>query len=78
MHHELKIQNDYYQAKTEGLKLFEIRNNDRGFQKGDTVSYTNPEFPFIARKGKWEITYVTSFAQKDNFVVFGEKKITDE
>ncbi len=75
MHHILKIKEAYYQAKVMGLKLFEIRYNDRGFQKGDTVSYkversasywTDPQ-------GLYEITYVTGFGQQDNWVVFGER-----
>lgn len=75
MHHVLKIEDAYYDAKIEGIKLFEIRFNDRGFQKGDTVSYTRNNPPFWERDGIWEITYVTAYNQKDNFVVFGENKV---
>jgi hypothetical protein len=35
--HELKIWPVYYQAVKSGQKTFELRNNDRGFQKGDRV-----------------------------------------
>lgn len=74
-HHVLKIEDAYYEAKVAGDKLFEIRHNDRGFQKGDTVSYTKPPTGHFDRKGKWEITYVTGYQQRDDFVVFGEKRI---
>lgn len=37
MKHELKIWPQFYQAVADGSKTFEIRKNDRGFQKGDIV-----------------------------------------
>lgn len=40
MTHELKIQKQWADAKLAGEKPFEIRKNDRGFQKGDIVHYT--------------------------------------
>lgn len=39
MTHELKIEKQWADAKLAGQKPFEIRYNDRGFQKGDTVKY---------------------------------------
>lgn len=39
MTHELKIQKQWADAKLAGEKTFEIRRDDRGFQKGDTVRY---------------------------------------
>lgn len=39
MTHELKIQKQWADAKLAGEKPFEIRRNDRGFQKGDVVRY---------------------------------------
>lgn len=37
MIHELKIDPQYYQRIANGSKTFEVRENDRGFQLGDTV-----------------------------------------
>lgn len=37
-HHDLKIHPEHYNNVKDGTKTFEIRENDRGFQKGDTVS----------------------------------------
>ena len=39
MIHELKIRKQWADAKFAGEKPFEIRVNDRGFQKGDVVRY---------------------------------------
>ena len=74
-HHVLKIEDCFYHAKIAEDKLFEIRyNGDKGFQKGDTVSYLTENGTF-EREGVWEITYVCSYAQKDNFIVFGEVRL---
>lgn len=35
--HELKTDNDVFQASSDGLKRFEIRLNDRNFQVGDVL-----------------------------------------
>jgi ASC-1-like (ASCH) protein len=74
-HHEIKIQKEFMQAKVAGDKPFEIRLNDRGYQKGDTITYISDKFPNVAYDGEWEITYVTAFAQRATWVVFGDKKI---
>lgn len=37
--HELKLVEQYAKAKKDGLKPFEIRNNDRKFEVGDLVKY---------------------------------------
>lgn len=72
--HYLKIKNCFYNAKVEGLKKFEIRDNsDRGFQKGDKVVYL-VEDGSCDRDGLWVITYVTAFNQKEGFVVFGDER----
>lgn len=36
-HHRLKILPEHYNNVQAGTKTFEIRKNDRAFQKGDTV-----------------------------------------
>jgi len=37
-HHILKIATEHYNNVASGTKTFEIRVNDRAFQKGDTVT----------------------------------------
>lgn len=47
MNHELKILPAYYEAVRDGYKTFEVRLNDRGFQRGDTLTLKeyDPEVP---------------------------------
>lgn len=37
MKHELKCEQEFYQAQVRGEKLFELRKNDRNFMCGDEV-----------------------------------------
>lgn len=72
--HELKILPEYFTAVVSGIKRFEIRKNDRGYNVGDILRLNEYE------NGKYtgnvhvvEITYITDYAQQDNFVVLGIK-----
>jgi ASC-1-like (ASCH) protein len=76
MNHELKIESCFYRAVKSGDKNFEVRFNDRGFQKGDTItlicvvngSYTSDD-PIVK-----EITYVLNeYGLKDGYVCLGLK-----
>lgn len=68
--HVLKIQQNYFNAVKSGKKKFEIRKNDRNYKVGDILllkeytcgSYTDNEY-------RAKITYITDYAQKDNYVV---------
>lgn len=79
MKHELKILPAYYEAVLSGDKTFEIRfNDDRGFQKGDSVlllEISPPDGLYTGRELLIKITYVTNYAQKDGYVVFAFKKV---
>lgn len=77
MTHELKILECYAKAKVEGDKLFEIRDNsDHGFQKGDFVKYkVLCDYNHVLEDKLYQITYVTNFAQKEGYVVFGEREV---
>ncbi|MBC6123113.1 ASCH/PUA domain-containing protein [Listeria seeligeri] len=72
--HELKILSEYYWDIIEGRKTFEIRKNDRDFQVGDYVILK--EFKDGKHTG-WkitvEVTYITDYEQKENYVVMGIK-----
>lgn len=79
MLHELEICESYYKAVEDGSKRFEIRFNDRGFQKGDTCEltcvYGDGLVKSYSKKVIIEITYVSNYNQKENWCVFGFKVI---
>ncbi len=85
-HHSLKIQERFVKPILDGEKRFEIRNNDRCFQKGDLVRFTvvdnnNCERQELRYKyweferRDFEITYIISgWGLKNGYVVFGFKE----
>ena len=81
MTHEIKIREEYADAVLSGEKSFEVRENDRGYQKGDTVHFhviCNLGLPLRHPLNDREflITYVLSgWGLKDNWVAFSIKKI---
>jgi len=77
MVHNLKIEETYAYAIVTGDKNFEVRYDDRGYQKGDIV-----RFQAVNEKGEpidnmingvnYTITYVLhGFGIKDGWCVFG-------
>lgn len=85
MHHQLKIVERYFYALLRGEKTAEIRYNDRDYQKGDTISFSDliPDSGDILvceswyDKYKWKITHILHFPEwlKDGYVVLSLKKI---
>lgn len=76
--HNLKIKAVYASAKLRGDKPFEIRLNDRDFNVGDIVNYTCIDSSIFNEKISnklYCITYITTFEQKDGYVVFAEKEV---
>lgn len=77
MTHELKIWPQYYCRVADGSKTFEVRNNDRGFQPGDTVVLREWDPTIVERNNyeeyigikEWKEAY--GYTRKDplNFVV---------
>lgn len=49
MKHTLKTLPCYFDAVTMGEKRFEVRRNDRGFQKGDTIELVRLDDKFQNR-----------------------------
>ena len=80
--HVIKICEDFADAVLSGEKTFEVRENDRGYQKGDIV-----QFKVLERGGlsfeksnhkligkRYRITYVLNgWGISDGFVVFSIK-----
>ena len=86
MEHRIKLSEDFAEAVLNGDKSFEIRKNDRGYQKGDIVIFTvverdNPHFTVAANplNGRmYEITYVISgWGLQDGYVAFGIRRAND-
>ena len=67
MIHNLKIESEYFERILIGEKPFEIRLNDRGYQKYDKVILNEIG---STRKISADIGYVCSFMQFNGFVVF--------
>ena len=86
--HNIKILTQYADAKVFGDKSWEIRINDRNYQKGDIVCYqavegtaggftTNTFHPINDKI--YEITYVYSGdGLEKGVVVFSDKDITED
>ena len=85
--HTIKILEDFADAVLSGDKTFEIRENDRGYQKGDCVRFivvdkygVEVKHPLCEwRKYTYEITYVLNgWGLKDGYVVFGIRRCFDD
>lgn len=76
--HELKIGSEFFEAVKDGRKKFEIRKNDRNYQEGDVLvlkEYDPINQLFTGEIIKVEITYMTDWEQKDDYVVLGIEEI---
>lgn len=73
MHHDLKIEKKYFDPVLKNIKTFEIRKNDRHFNIGDTFSLNeiDEKRDYTGRSVSGKITYITDYAQKEDYVVFG-------
>lgn len=78
MIHNLKINKEFFSPVVEQIKTFEIRRNDRGFQVGDKIElneWDDRNKEYTGKKVNGEITYITDYEQKENYVVFSFKLI---
>jgi hypothetical protein len=77
--HRLKTWVPYFAAVTDGVKPFEVRRDDRGFQRGDRVRLVEVSQPRdgmipTGREAEYEITYVLTggqFGIEPGYVVLG-------
>ncbi len=82
--HRIKLQKEFADAVMSGEKTFEIRMNDRGYQKGDLIRFqvvdgyiSNISHPLNEKT--YEITYVLSgWGLSEGYVAFAIKEKTDE
>ena len=71
--HELKIRPEYFLPVSEGRKTFEIREDDRGFRRGDIVvlrEFDPNTKKYTGRSIRKKIGYVSIFGQKQGWCVF--------
>lgn len=81
--HRIKIRESFADAVYGGDKTFEVRKNDRGYQKGDYVDfvvlYDSDGCEYDSHplsKKRYEITYVLSgWGIEDGYCVFGIKPV---
>lgn len=76
--HSLKIAPEFFKAVKDGSKNFEIRKNDRDYCVGDTLLLCEYDSLYMRHTGEgllFEITYMTSYAQKAGYVVLGIKEV---
>ena len=69
MRHELIICTQDFEAIQRGDKNFEIVENDKEFQKGDEILFTECLAFHTGRKLLKTIGYVSTYEQKLNYVV---------
>lgn len=71
--HFIKIEPKYFLHVINKTKKFEIRKNDRKYTIGDIVvlqEYERETNSYTGRTAIIEVTYITSFMQKRNIVIF--------
>lgn len=81
MLHKLKLKTPYIEPVLSGEKTFEVRENDRGFNKGDYIKFIPTHMNGDTYKDTelevrtYEITYVHSgLGVKEGYCVFGIKE----
>lgn len=76
--HSLKIKREYYAAIVFGDKTFEIRKDDRGYEVGDGITFSDADTGEKLH-GVWEITYilrnVPEYGLMDGYVVLSLERI---
>lgn len=86
--HELKIQYEYLEAVSLGIKTFELRKNDRDYQVGDLIHFIgvgyklgnlNGCIPYIDKDELYRITYVLKdvpeYGLDKDYCILGIKKL---
>ncbi len=80
--HDLKCWPEFYPVIESGLKPFEIRYDDRGYQVGDVLRIHeyeplpgDAEGQYTGREVERIITYKTAFQQQSGWVVLGVQPV---
>lgn len=84
MTHEIKLLAAFADAVLSGEKTFEVRYNDRGYQKGDLIKFKVVDncfllgIPHPLNDKQYEITYIIrgcNWGLKDGYVVFSIREV---
>lgn len=83
MTHKIKLNYEFQEPILKGEKTFEIRCNDRGFQKGDYVEFNVSEGRRSHKEPldgkKFVITYVLNgWGLENGYVVFSFRPVEEE
>lgn len=84
MTHKIRIEKSYADAVLSGDKTFEVRYDDRGYQKGDVIKFNvieniGDEINHPLNDKEFEITYVLrGWGLKDGYCAFGIKEVDTE
>ena len=76
--HNLKIDPDYFEAVSAGVKTFEIRKNDRNYKVGDYVDlreFDRQQQCYTGASVLKQIGYITDYKQREGYVVFSLREI---
>ena len=79
--HKLKILKDFADAVYNGDKTFELRRNDRGYQKGDTIIFDVRDdmmlhYEHPLNSTPYEITYVLNdWGLEKGYVALAIKRV---
>ena len=83
-YHEIKLNHDFCDAVLHGEKTFEVRMNDRGYQKGDRIKFVPMtrsgvfEMSHSIAGKEYEITYVLNgWGLESGYVAFAIKEVND-
>ena len=80
-HHYIKILPEYFKAIESGEKTFEVRLNDRNFQKGDILHLQERSYgEYTGRVIECEVTYILDNPNfcKEGYVIMAIKVISIE
>lgn len=79
--HNIKLNIEFCDAVYSGEKCFEIRKNDRGYQKGDIITFIAVDkngfnvYSHPVQDNKYIITYVINgYGLENGYVVFGIRR----
>lgn len=66
MTHRIKLREEFEEAVLSGAKNFEVRRDDRGYQKGDTIL-----FNVIDKHGRKKLSVLESLPFEISYVLHG-------